>query len=53
MINIKEAIDYCVSKNTPFSELDRYDTYSYSYVENNFSRVISKMNTLTREIKYK
>ncbi|HFD2029067.1 TPA: hypothetical protein ACF2C8_000796 [Clostridium perfringens] len=53
LMNIKKAIAYCISKDKSFSELGRYDEYSYSYVEDNFSKVISKMNTLTREIKYK
>lgn len=51
--DIKSALGYCINEKQKFSELDRSNQYSYNYVDDKFTKVISKLNTLTRDIKYK
>lgn len=51
--NIKSALGHCIVEKKKFSELDRNNQYSYNYVDDKFTKVIGKINTLTRDIKYK
>lgn len=51
--DIKSALGYCITEKKKFSELGRNNKYSYYYVDDKFTKVIGKLNTLTRDIKYK
>lgn len=51
--DIKGALGYCITKKLRFNQLSRDDDYSYNYVEGKFTKVITKVNTLIRTIRFK
>lgn len=50
--DIKKALGHCIENKKGFDELDRNSQYSYLFVEDKFSNLLTKLNTLVREIKF-